>query len=51
MDNSLCDSVISMSPHERANEYEKLIQQLEGEVRSHIRTEQQLKLHIETMQQ
>ena len=28
-------------------EYEKMIQKLEADVRTHIRTEQQLKLHIE----
>ncbi len=32
-------------------EYEKQIQKLEGDVRNHIRVEQQLKLHIEGMQQ
>lgn len=32
-------------------EYEKQIQKLEGDVRTHIRVEQQLKLHIEGMQQ
>ena len=30
--------------------YEELIQSLEGEVRKHIRIEQQLKLHIESME-
>lgn len=30
--------------------YEELIQGLEGEVRKHIRIEQQLKLHIETIE-
>ena len=32
-------------------EYEKQIQKLESDVRTHIRVEQQLKLHIEGMQQ
>ena len=31
-------------------EYEKMVQKLEGDVRNHIRIEQQLKLHIETIQ-
>lgn len=31
-------------------EYELLLQQYEGEVRNHIKVEQQLKLHIEVMQ-
>lgn len=30
--------------------YEELIQQLEGDIRKHIRIEQQLKLHIESME-
>lgn len=30
--------------------YEDLIQQLEGDIRKHIRIEQQLKLHIESME-
>eukprot|EP00826_Nyctotherus_ovalis_P045558 TRINITY_DN5055_c0_g1_i13.p1 TRINITY_DN5055_c0_g1~~TRINITY_DN5055_c0_g1_i13.p1 ORF type:complete len:303 (+),score=35.67 TRINITY_DN5055_c0_g1_i13:73-981(+) len=32
------------------NEYEKMIQRLEEEARNHIRLEQQLKLHIESLQ-
>ncbi len=35
---------------EPPKEYEQLLQKLEAEVRSHIRVEQQLKLHIETQQ-
>lgn len=31
-------------------EYEEIIQNLEGDVRKHIRIEQQLKLHIETVE-
>jgi len=38
------------SPLPEANEYEAIIQKLEGDVRNHIRNEQTLKLHIETMQ-
>jgi len=32
------------------NEYEKLLQKLEAEVRQHIRIEQQLKLYAESTQ-
>lgn len=32
------------------NEYEQMIQKLEGDIRNHIRIEQQLKLHIESIQ-
>ena len=32
------------------NDYEQMIQKLEGDVRNHIRIEQQLKLHIESIQ-
>ena len=32
-------------------EYEEMIQKLEGDVRKHIRTQNQLKLHIESLQQ
>ncbi len=32
-------------------EYEKVIQKLEADVRTHIRVQQQLKLHIETLSQ
>jgi hypothetical protein len=31
-------------------DYEKIIQKLESDIRSHIRVEQQLKLHIESIQ-
>ena len=31
-------------------DYESMLQKMEAEVRNHIRVEQQLKLHIETMQ-
>ncbi|CAG9324137.1 unnamed protein product [Blepharisma stoltei] len=34
----------------RTEQFENMLQKLEGEVRAHIRTEQQLKLHIETCQ-
>lgn len=32
------------------SEYEEMIQKLENDVRTHIRVEQQLKLHIESIQ-
>jgi len=32
------------------NEYEGMIQKLEGEIRQHIRLEQQYKLHMESTQ-
>lgn len=32
------------------SEYEQMIQKLEADVRNHIRVEQQLKLHIESIQ-
>ena len=32
-------------------EYEELVQKLEGDVRMHIRVEQQMRLHIENLQQ
>ena len=32
-------------------EYEEAIQKLEGDVRMHIRVEQQMRLHIENLQQ
>jgi hypothetical protein len=33
------------------HEYEEAIQKLEGDVRMHIRVEQQMRLHIENLQQ
>jgi len=45
-----------MSPSSQASssrivdEYEKMIQKLEADVRQHIRIEQQLKVHMEAMQ-
>lgn len=35
--------------YEPPKEYEKVIQKLEADIRTHIRVEQQLKLHIETV--
>jgi len=32
-------------------DYEQMVQKLEGDVRQHIRVEQQLKLHIESIQE
>ena len=39
-----------VSSAEPPKDYEAMLQKLEAEVRNHIRVEQQLKLHIETMQ-
>lgn len=44
-------SSISLSGKQVPEEYEKLIQKLEADVRGHIRVEQQLKLHIESVSQ
>lgn len=33
------------------NEYEKVLRQLESECRNHIKVEQQMKLHIECLQE
>ena len=38
-----------LTDYEPPKEYEKVIQKLEADVRNHIRVEQQLKLHIETV--
>lgn len=43
------ETVSSMSQKQIPEEYEKVIQKLEGDVRGHIRVEQQLKLHIESV--
>jgi len=42
-------SQVSASPARIVDEYEKMIQKLEADVRQHIRIEQQLKVHIEAM--
>jgi hypothetical protein len=47
---SAIESEVTPSPARMIEQYEQMIQQLEGEVRTHIRTEQQLKLHIESLQ-
>lgn len=44
-------SSISLSGKVVPEEYEKIIIKLESDVRSHIRVEQQLKLHIESVTQ
>jgi len=46
LENSSCQN----SKSELATEYESMIQKLEAEVRSHIRLEQQLKLHADSLQ-
>ncbi len=39
-----------LGPAEQAKEYELMIQKLEEEARNHVRVEQQLKLHLESLQ-
>jgi len=41
--------ILSSSDYEPPKEYEVALQKLEADVRNHIRVEQQLKLHIETV--
>jgi len=48
LETSLSNSIVSVGgdvPHK----YEKQLQKLEADVRQHIRVEQQLKLHIESI--
>ncbi len=40
----------SVEGQEPPRDYEAMLQKLEAEVRSHVRLEQQLKLHIDSMQ-
>lgn len=40
----------SVEKAEPPKEYEELVQKLEGDVRMHIRVEQQMRLHIENLQ-
>ena len=40
----------TISGDEPPKEYEKMLQKLEGDVRMHIRIEQQLKLHIDNIE-
>lgn len=47
---SQTSSLITSSREGPPREYEEIIQTLEGDVRKHIRIEQQLKLHIETVE-
>ena len=47
---SLC-STLSKFKDYPPKEYEELIQKLEGDIRMHIRVEQQMRLHIENLQQ
>lgn len=44
------DKTCDQSQLDVPNDYEQMIQKLEGDVRNHIRIEQQLKLHIESIQ-
>ena len=46
IENELSEEVSS----DMNNEYETMIQKLEGEIRQHIRIEQQLKIHIDSVQ-
>jgi len=48
--NSLLTDKSALSGIEPPKEYEIMIQKLEAEARNHIRIEQQLKLHIESLQ-
>ncbi len=45
------DAVSQSSIPEAHKEYEKILRQLEAECRHHIRCEQQMKLHIECLQE
>ena len=47
---SLCSSLEQFKDGP-PKEYEEAIQKLEGDVRMHIRVEQQMRLHIENLQQ
>lgn len=48
-DKPVFDDSSNITDYEPPKEYEKVIQKLEADVRNHIRVEQQLKLHIETV--
>lgn len=50
LNNSPNSSVLKGDSHQTLKEYEAMIQKYEGDVRNHIRIEQQLKLHIESIQ-
>ena len=50
-DKKLTAPVYSVVNESSIEDYERLIQKLEGDIRSHIRVEAQLKLHIESMAQ
>ncbi len=47
---SAIGSISEYSMPDPPKDYEKMVQKLEEEVRNHIRVEQQLKLHIESLQ-
>ena len=47
---SMCSSLSKFKDYP-PKEYEELIQKLEGDIRMHIRVEQQMRLHIENLQQ
>ena len=48
---SLTETFTEQSIPEAHREYEKILRQLEAECRNHIRCEQQMKLHIECLQE
>jgi hypothetical protein len=50
-DEGLSDSQSEVSIPAAHKEYEKILRQLEAECRSHIKVEQQMKLHIECLQE
>lgn len=51
-ENNLKESISSKSfSAETIKEYEEIIQKFEGDIRKHIRIEQQMKLHSESLQQ
>lgn len=44
------ESCSEMGKSDRINDYDQMLQKYEAEVRNHIKIEQQLKLHIECVQ-
>ena len=48
--NDISESGSEFGKGDRGNEYEQMLQKYEAEVRNHIKIEQQLKLHIECVQ-
>ena len=50
-DESQSDAISAVSIPMAHREYEKILRQLEAECRTHIKCEQQMKLHIECLQE